>query len=46
MAAMPGTTTSSGMKNLGNAPMIGVMRAALSSLADIARCTSAKFVVQ
>ena len=34
------------MKTLGKAPMIGVIRAELSSLAAIARCTSAKFVVQ
>ena len=39
-------TVSTGMKTLGKAPMIGVSRAELSSLAAIARCTSAKFVVQ
>lgn len=34
------------MKNFGKAPMIGVMRAAFWSFADIARWTSAKLVVQ
>ena len=35
-----------GMSAFGNAPMIGVRRAADMLLADSARCTSAKFVVQ
>ena len=39
-------TVSTGMKSFGNAPMIGVRRAALMFLADRARCTSAKLVVQ
>ena len=43
---MPGITMPSGMMAFGYAPMIGVSRAVLSSLADIARCTSAKLVVQ
>ena len=37
---------SAGMKSFGNAPISGVRRAALMLRADIARCTSAKFVVQ
>src|SRR3954469_16574025 len=45
-AAMPGMTIANGMKIFGNEPTIGVSRAALSSFADIARCTSAKLVVQ
>src|SRR6266566_1134107 len=45
-AAMPGMTMPSGMMAFGYAPMMGVSRAALSSLADIARWTSAKLVVQ
>ena len=43
---MPGMTVSAGMTTLGNAPMIGVIRAEFWSLAAIARCTSAKLVVQ
>ena len=43
---MPGMTVPSGMMAFGYAPMIGVSRAELWSLADIARCTSAKLVVQ
>lgn len=43
---MPGITVRIGTKTFGKAPMIGVSRAAWSSLAAKARCTSAKFVVQ
>ena len=45
-AIMPGMTMTSGMSALGYAPMIGVRRAADMSLAESARWTSAKFVVQ
>src|SRR4051794_10115857 len=45
-AAMPGSTTTNGISALGYAATIGVIRAAFWSLADIARCTSAKLVVQ
>ena len=43
---MPGMTVANGMIAFGYAAMIGVSRALASSLADIARCTSAKLVVQ
>ena len=43
---MPGRIVTSGMKILGKAPMIGVIRAEFRSLAANARCTSAKLVVQ
>ena len=46
MAIRPGMTVMIGMISFGNAPMMGVRRAALMSLADSARCPSAKFVVQ
>ena len=45
-AIRPGITVTSGMNSFGYAAMIGVRRAALMLLADSARCTSAKFVVQ
>ena len=45
-AIRPGMIVSAGMKSFGYAPMSGVRRAAFMSLADSARCTSAKFVVQ
>ena len=45
-ATMPGMTMTSGTSVLGKAPMIGVSRAAFRFLADSARWTSAKFVVQ
>ena len=45
-AIMPGMITMNGMNIFGNAPMIGVRRAADMLLAAMARCTSTKFVVQ
>jgi hypothetical protein len=45
-AARPGITTSAGMKIFGKVAISGVRRAAFRFLADSARCTSAKFVVQ
>jgi hypothetical protein len=46
MAIRPGMMVRAGMKILGNAPISGVRSAADMSLADRARCTSAKLVVQ
>ncbi len=46
IAIRPGMIVSAGMKIFGNAPISGVRWAADRSLADSARCTSAKFVVQ
>ena len=43
---MPGRMTMNGTNILGNAPMIGVLRAAEMDFEAIARCTSTKFVVQ
>ena len=43
---MPGRMVISGTNAFGYAPMIGVNRAEWPSLAAIARCTSAKLVVQ
>ena len=43
---MPGITVTAGITSFGKAAMIGVRRAAFMFLADSARCTSAKFVVQ
>ena len=45
-ATMPGRMTMNGMKIFGKAPMIGARRAVDRLRADMARCTSAKFVVQ
>ena len=45
-ATRPGITVMAGMKIFGNAPISGVRCAALRLLADSARWTSAKFVVQ
>ena len=45
-AIMPGMTMTSGTSVLGKAPMIGVIRPAFMFLAESARWTSAKFVVQ
>ena len=45
-AIMPGMTTMNGTNILGNAPMIGVLRAADSESAAIERWTSTKLVVQ
>jgi hypothetical protein len=45
-AIMPGTIMMNGNASFGNAPISGVRWAAERSLADSARCTSAKFVVQ
>ena len=42
----PGMMITNGTKIFGQAPMIGVSRAAFMFLADSARWTSAKFVVQ
>ena len=43
---MPGTIITNGRKSFGIAPISGVRWAAERSLADSARWTSAKFVVQ
>lgn len=43
---MPGMITMKGTSIFGNAPMIGVRRAADMLFDAIARCTSTKFVVQ
>ena len=45
-AMRPGTIMMNGSTSFGNAPISGVRWAALRSLADSARWTSAKFVVQ
>ncbi|MGC0376787.1 hypothetical protein RKD28_004303 [Streptomyces sp. SAI-229] len=45
-ATRPGIITRNTMKIFGNAAMSGVRWAAERFLADRARCTSAKFVVQ
>ena len=45
-ATMPGMTTMNGMNIFGNAPMIGVLRAADSESAAMERWTSTKLVVQ
>jgi hypothetical protein len=45
-AIRPGMMVRAGRKIFGNAPISGVRWAADRSLADSARCTSAKFVVQ
>ena len=46
IATSPGMMVRPGMKILGKAPISGVRCPAERSLADRARCTSAKFVVQ
>ena len=45
-AIMPGRMVMKGMKILGKAPMIGVLRAEEIESVAIARWTSTKFVVQ
>src|SRR3954467_11203853 len=45
-AISPGTMITNGISSFGHDAMIGVNRAAFMLLADSARCTSAKFVVQ